>query len=71
MTQSLPSSSQLQIGICQEHLPETEQQQGHFPSASAETEPCEAAAVDFQYTLREFSVERGTLCTRDSCGTSL
>ena len=32
-TQILPSSSQLQIGTRQEHLPETEQQQGHFPFA--------------------------------------
>ena len=42
-------TSQLQIGTCQEHLPETEQQQKwHFSSASAEIEPC-AAAVDLQH----------------------
>ena len=52
MTQILPSSSQLQIGTCQEHLPEPEQQQGHFPSVSAETEPSVAAAADLQLSLR-------------------
>ena len=33
------STCQLQIGTCQEHLPATEQQQGHLPSASEGTEP--------------------------------
>ena len=33
---------QLQIGTCQ----------GHLPSASAETEPCVAAAVDLQHALK-------------------
>ena len=42
-------TSQVQIGTCQEHLPETEQQQkGNFPSVSAEIEPC-AAVVDLQH----------------------
>ena len=40
-------TSQLQFGTCQEHLPE-QQQKWHFPSASAEVEPC-AAAVDLQH----------------------
>ena len=34
-------------------LPETEQQWGHLPSASAETESCAAAAAGLQYPLRE------------------
>ena len=34
-------------------LPRTEQQ-GHLPSASAETKPC---TVDLQYPVREFRVE--------------
>ena len=29
------------------------EQQGHLPSASAETEPCAAAAVDLQHPLKE------------------
>ena len=33
------------------------EQQGHLPSAFAETEPCAAAAVDLQHPLREFRVE--------------
>jgi len=35
----------------------TTEQQGHLPSASAEIEPCAAAAVDPQQALREFRVE--------------
>ena len=35
----------------------TEQQlQAHLPSATAEIEPCAAAAVDLQHPLREFRV---------------
>ena len=44
----------LQIGTWLEHLPTTEQQQGHLPFASAETEPCAAVPAD---PLREFRVE--------------
>ena len=47
------------------------EQQGHLPSASAETEPCAAAAADLQHPLREFRVEWGTLCSRESGGTGL
>ena len=46
------SMCQLQTGTCQEHLPATEQQQGHLPSASEETEPWAAAAADLQHPLR-------------------
>ena len=49
----LALSSQLWIGICQEHLPTAEQQQqGHLPSASAETDPWAAATADLQHPLR-------------------
>ena len=51
-------------------LPMTEQQR-HLPSASTETEPHSAMAVDLQQPLREFRVERGTLCYRESGGTGL
>ena len=37
-------------------LPMTEQQ-GHLPSASVETEPRAAAAVDLQHPKREFRVQ--------------
>ena len=44
---------QLHIGTCQEHLPGTEQQeQGHLPSASLESEPHAAAPADLQHPLR-------------------
>ena len=46
------STCQLQTGTCQEHLPATEQQQGHLPSASEETKPWAAAAADLQLPLR-------------------
>ena len=51
-------------------LPVTEQQR-HLPSASMETEPHAAIAVDLQQPLREFKVERGTQCSRESGGTGL
>ena len=41
-------------------------QQGHSQSASAETKPCIVAAVDLQHLLREWPVERGTLCSSES-----
>ena len=47
------------------------EQQRHLPSASMETEPHAAIAVDLQQPLREFKVERGTLCSRESGGTGL
>ena len=53
-------SCHLQTGTCQEHLSVTQQQQqGHLPSASAETEACAAAAADLQHPPREFRVESG------------
>ena len=45
-------------------LPVTER--GHLPSASVGIEPCAAAAVDLQHLLREWPVERGTLCSSES-----
>ena len=43
-------------------LPGTEQQQqGHLPSASAETEPCAAAPADPQHALRGTQVESEAL----------
>ena len=51
-------------------LPTTEQQR-HLPSASMEIEPHAAMAVDLPYPLREFRVEGGTLCSRESGGTAL
>ena len=49
----LQTACQLQIGSCQERFPATEQQQqGHLSPASAETEPCAAAAADLQHPLR-------------------
>ena len=56
------------------HLPRTlrmTEQQRHLPSASTETEPHAAIAVDLQQPLREFRVEWGTLCSRESGGTGL
>ena len=53
------------------HLPRSlpvTKQQGHLPSASAEVEPCAAAAVDLQLPLREFRAEWGTLCSRNLMG---
>ena len=47
------------------------EQQRHFPSASTEIEPHVAIAVDLQQALREFRVEGGTLCSRESGGTGL
>ena len=51
-------------------LPMPEQQR-HLPSASMEIEPHAAIAVDVQQCLREFRVEWGTLCSRESGGTVL
>ena len=56
------------------HLPRalrTTGQQRCFPSASLELEPHAAIAVDPQQPLREFRVEGGTLCSRESGGTGL
>ena len=47
------------------------EQQGILPSASMEIEPQAAIAADLQQPLREFSVERGTLCSRESGRTGL
>jgi len=65
-------ASQLQIGTAKA-LPVTEQQpQVHLPSASAETEPCAAAAANLQYPLRGMQGgEWGTLCSRETGGTGL
>jgi len=51
-------------------LPRTERQR-HSPSSSAEIELHAAVAVDLQQFLREFRVECGTLCSRESGGTGL
>ena len=51
-------------------LPVTEHQR-HLLSASMEIEPHAAIAVDLQQPLREFRVEGGTLCSRESGGTGL
>ena len=51
-------------------LPMTEQQR-HLPSASTEIEPYAAIAFDLQQPLREFRVQGGTLCSRESGGTGL
>ena len=47
------------------------EQQGPLPPASTEIEPHAAVAGDLQQPLREFRVERGTLCSRESGGTGL
>ena len=46
-------------------------EQRHLPSASMETEPLAAIVVNLQQPLREFRVEWGTLCSRESGGTGL
>ena len=51
-------------------LPTTEQQR-HLPSASMEIEAHAALSVDLQQPLREFRVEGGTLCSRESGVTGL
>ena len=51
-------------------LPMTEHQR-HLPSVSMEIETYSAIAVDLQQPLREFRVEGGTLCSRESGGTDL
>ena len=38
---------------------------------SVDIEPCAAVAIDFQYPLREVTVEWGTVCSRESDGTGL
>ena len=50
---------------------QTTEQQRHLPSASMETEAHAAIAADLQQSLREFRVERGMLCSRESGGTGL
>ena len=50
-------------------LPMTEQR--HLPSASAETEPCAAAAVDLQHPLEGIQDGVRHLCSRKSGGTGL
>ena len=48
-------------------LPMTEEQKP-LPSACMEIEPHAATAADLQQPLREFRVERGSLCSRESAG---
>ena len=64
---------QPQTGTWLENLPAPEQQQqGHLPSASAETELCAAAADNLQHSLRGIQGgERGTLCSRETGGIGL
>ena len=45
--------------------------QRHLPSACMEIEPHAAIVVDLQQPLREFRVQGGTLCSRESGGTGL
>ena len=45
------------------------EQQRPLPSASMKIEPRAAMAVDLQQSLRDFRVEWGTLCSRESSGT--
>ena len=47
------------------------EQQRHLLSPSMETGPHAALAVDLQQSLREFRVEGGTLCSRESGGTGV
>ena len=54
------------------HLPRAllmTEQQRPLPSASMKIEPRAAMAVDLQQSLRDFRVEWGTLCSRESSGT--
>ena len=63
-----------QLSTTNWHLPRAlpmSDQQRHLPSASKEVEPHAAIAVDLQQPLREFRVEWGTLCSRESDGTGL
>ena len=55
------------------HLPRTlpTEQQRCLPSASRESEPHAAIAVDLQQPLREFRMEGGTLCSRESGRTGI
>ena len=46
-------------------------EQRHLPSASAETEPCAAAAVDLQHPLEGIQDGVRHLCSRKSGGTGL
>ena len=62
------------VSTTNRHLPRAlliAEQQRHLPSASMEIEPHAATSVDFQQPLREFRVEGGTLCSRESGGTGL
>ena len=50
----------LNVSTTNWHLPRalpTTEQQKHLPSASTETEPQAAIAVDLQHPLREFRLE--------------
>ena len=56
------------------HIPRalpTTKQQRHLPSASMEIEPPVAMDFGLQQALREFRVQWGTLCSRESGGTGL
>ena len=44
------------------------EQQKPLPPACTEIEPHAATAADLQQPLREFRVERGSLCSRESAG---
>ena len=60
------SQCQRKIGTCQEHLPASEEQHGHLPSAGA------AAAADLEYSLKGIQIgECHTLDSRETGGTGL
>ena len=61
----------INVSTTKRHLPRTlptTEEQWHLPSASAETEPRDAVAVE---PLTELRVEWGPLCSRESGGTGL
>ena len=74
VTQGTGRSRKMAVSTTNWRLPTASprsEQQRHLPSASMETEPHAAIAVDLQQPQREFRVERGTLCSRESSGTGL
>ena len=69
-----PFKCYMQLSTTNWYLPRTlltTEQQTRLPSASTETEPHAAVAIDLQHTRREFRVKWSTLCSRESGGTGL